>query len=152
MTVEEPTSIFFDNLNQMLESTLGKVRSTTHKFAPIQDDVVNYIEGSFYSNLIRLYENNLNDKFFTLVKMKKDDKKALLEELSPFFDRAKVTFESTYNEGEVDFQLYQEFRRTIYEFGDDAYWLLLGVEKYADVIRCEHRIIQFKNDLISLIK
>jgi len=152
MTVEEPTSIFFDDLNLMLESTLGKVRSTTHKFAPIQDDVVNYIEGSFYSNLIRLYQNNLNDRFFTLVKMKKDDKNALLLELSPFFERSKVTFESTYNEGEVDFHLYQDFRRAIYEFGDDAYWLLLGVEKYADVIRCEHRIIQFKNDLISLTK
>ncbi|MCK7483189.1 MAG: hypothetical protein M0C28_43655 [Candidatus Moduliflexus flocculans] len=62
-------------------------------------------------------------------------KKPFSKNFSPFFDRAKVTFESTYNEGEVDFQLYQEFRRTIYEFGDDAYWLLLGVEKYADVIR-----------------
>lgn len=152
MTVEEPSTIFFDNLNQMLESTLGKVRSTTHKFAPIQDDVVNYIEGSFYSNLIRLYKNNLNDRFFSLVKMKNEDKKILLSELQPFFERAKVTFESTYNEGEVDFHLYQEFRRSIYEFGDDAYWLLLGVEKYADIIRCEHRIIQFKNDLLSLSK
>ena len=149
---EEPSNVFFDDLNQMLEATLNKVRSTTHKFAPIHEDVVNYVEGSFYSNLIRLYQNNLNERFFALVKMKKEDKKALLEELGPFFDRARVTFESTYNEGEVGFHVYQDFRKTIYDFGDDAYWLLLGVEKYADIIRCEHRIIQFKNDLLSLQK
>jgi len=92
----------------------------------------------------------VNEKFFRVVNMSRKDRQQLLAILRPYFDRANATYEEIYNKGEVDFQMYQDFRRAIYEFGDDAYWLLLGVERYADVIRCEHRIIQFKNELLDM--
>lgn len=150
MAMDENTTVFYDNLCQLIEGTEKIMRSTTHKYAPLQDDAVNYVEGAFYSNLIRLFQQNLNDKFFRLVKMSKKDRDELVNGLRPFFLRAKDTSESSFNKGEVDFHLYQDFRRAIYNFGDDSYWLLLGVEKYADLIKCEHRIIQFKNEVVSL--
>jgi hypothetical protein len=150
MALDESNTVFYDNLCQLIEGTERIMRSTTHKYAPLQDDAVNYVEGAFYSNLIRLFQQNLNEKFFRLVKMSKRDKDELVSGLKPFFSRAKDTSESSFNKGEVDFHLYQDFRRAIYDFGDDAYWLLLGVEKYADLIKCEHRIIQFKNEVLSL--
>jgi len=150
MVPEETDSLFYDNLCQLIEGTERTMRSTTHKYAPLQDDVINYVEGAFYANLIRLYQNNMNDKFFRVVKMKGSDREELMNLLRPFFKKAKDTAESSYNKGEVTFHLYQEFRGLLYDFGDDVYWLLLGVEKYADIIRCEHRIIQFKNEVASL--
>jgi hypothetical protein len=150
MPLDESNTAFYDNLCQLIENTERIMRSTTHKYAPLQDDAINYVEGALYSNLIRLYQQNLNDKFFRLVKMSRRDKEELIEGLQPFFTRAKDTSESSFNKGEVDFYLYQDFRRAIYDFGDDAYWLLLGVERYSDMIKCEHRIIQFKNEVISL--
>lgn len=152
MPLDEKNTVFYDNLCQLIEGTEKIMRSTTHKYAPLQDDAVNYVEGAFYSNLIRLYQQNLNAKFFDLVKMSRRDKEELVTGLKPFFLRAKDTAESSFNKGEVDFHFYQDFRRAIYDFGDDAYWLLLGVEKYADLIKCEHRLIQFKNELSSLVR
>ncbi|MBN1539674.1 MAG: hypothetical protein JW939_05970 [Candidatus Thermoplasmatota archaeon] len=150
MTLNESSRVFYDSLCQLIEGTEKIIRSTTHRYAPLHDDAINYVEGAFYSNLIKLYRQNLNARFFKNVKMTKKDSEALLELLRPFFKRAKDTADSTFNKGEVDFHVYQDFRRTIYDFGDDAYWLLLGVERYADVIRCEHRMIQFKNEIASL--
>ncbi len=149
MTEEEPENPFYVQFDQLIVSTQKKIRTTTHRYAPLIDDTINYIEGALYSNLIRLYEKNLNDHFFDLVRMNKRDRQQLRIILQNYFKRANETYDEVYNKGEVDFLLYQDFRRTIYAFGDDAYWLLLGVEKYADIIRCEHRIIQFKNDLIK---
>ena len=150
MSAGESDNVFFENLCQLIEGTEKIMRSTTHKYAPLQVDAVNYVEGAFYSNLIRLFRNNLNKKFFNMVKMGKEDTTELNLQLIPFFEKADATAESNFNQGEVDFHLYQDFRRTIYDFGDDVYWLLLGVEKYADLIRCEHRIIQFKNEVMEL--
>jgi hypothetical protein len=152
MVSEEPDSLFYDNLCQLIEGTERTMRSTTHKYAPLQEDVINYVEGAFYANLIRLYQNNLNDKFFRVVKMSSKDRGELMDLLRPFFKKARDTAESSYNKGEVTFHLYQEFRSTLYDFGDDVYWLLLGVERYAEIIRCEHRIIQFKNEVSSLLR
>ena len=152
MVQEEGETAFYDSLCQLIEGTEKIMRSTTHRYAPLQDDAVNYVEGAFYSNMIRLFQQNLNEKFFRLVKMRKDDSEELLNLLRPFFRRAKDTAESSFNKGEVDFHIYQDFRRTIYDFGDDAYWLLLGVEKYADIIRCEHRVIQFKNEITQMAR
>lgn len=150
MTPDESSKVFYDTLCQLIEGTEKIMRSTTHRYAPLHNDAINYVEGAFYSNLIKLYKQNLNSRFFKMVRMKKKDSEALFDLLRPFFKRAKDTAESTYNKGEVDFHVYQDFRRTIYDFGDDVYWLLLGVERYADIIRCEHRIIQFKNEITSL--
>jgi hypothetical protein len=149
MASEEPENPFFDQLEQLILSTQEKMRSTTHRYAPLLDDSINYIEGALYSNLIRLYEKNLNEKFFQMVRMNRRDRQQLLSLLNPFFRRAKETHDEVYNKGEVDFQFYQDFRRIIYGFGDDTYWLLLGVERYADLIRCEHRVIQFKNEMLK---
>ncbi|MFW3146665.1 MAG: hypothetical protein ACMUIE_07625 [Thermoplasmatota archaeon] len=148
----EADSSFYDNLCQLIESTEKIIRSTTHKYAPLHEDAVNYVEGAFYSNMIRLYQNNLNEKFFKLVKMNGEDRRDLNDLLGPYFEKAKETSESTFNKGEVDFHLYQDFRRTLYDFGDDTYWLLLGVERYAQILKCEHRIIQFKNEILSTIR
>ena len=150
MPKEEKNTAFYDNLCQLIESTERIMRSTTHKYAPLRNDAVNYLEGAFYSNLIKLYKNNLNKKFFDMVNITEDDREYFLELLHPFFSKADDTSESSFNKGEVDFHVYQDFRRIIYDFGDDVYWLLLGVEKYADIIRCEHRIIQFKNEMADL--
>lgn len=139
---------FYEQLCQLIESTQKKMASTTHGYEALREDSINYIEGSFYSNLIRLYEKNLNGDFFKMVKMNRRDRAYLLSILKPFFKNANDTYDEVYNKGEVDFFMYLDFRRAIYNFGDDAYWLLLGVEKYADIIRCEHRIIQFKNDIL----
>jgi hypothetical protein len=152
MALDESSSVFYDNLSQLIEGTEKIMRSTTHRYAPLQDDAINYLEGAFYANLIRLLQQNLNDKFFKVVKMSKKDREELLNILRPFFKRAKDTSESSFNKGEMDFHLYQDFRRSIYDFGDDAYWLLLGVEKYADIIKCEHRIIQFKNEVAGMTR
>jgi hypothetical protein len=152
MVQNENQEVFYENLCQLIENTEKIMRSTTHRYAPLQDDAINYVEGAFYANLIRLYQQNLNQKFFRVVKMSKSDKEELLGILRPFFRRAKDTSESSFNKGEIDFHIYQDFRRAIYDFGDDAYWLLLGVEKYADLIRCEHRIIQFKNEVTGMIQ
>jgi len=149
MANEESDTVFYDSLCQLIEGTEKIMRSTTHRYEPLQDDAVNYVEGAFYSNLIKLFQQNLNEKFFRLVRMSRTDREELQEVLKPFFKRAKDTSESSYNKGEMDFYVYQEFRKTLYDFGDDAYWLLLGVEKYADMIKCEHRIIQFKNEISS---
>ncbi|MBN1389157.1 MAG: hypothetical protein JXA22_00785 [Candidatus Thermoplasmatota archaeon] len=150
MSLDESSTVFYGSLCQLIEGTERTMRSTTHRYAPLHDDAINYVEGAFYSNLIRLYQQNLNVKFFKMVKMSKNDRNALLGLLHPFFKNATDTSESTYNKGEVDFHMYQDFRKTIYDFGDDTYWLLLGVERYADLIKCEHRIIQFKNEVASL--
>ena len=152
MALDESSSVFYDNLSQLIEGTEKIMRSTTHRYAPLQDDAINYLEGAFYANLIRLLQQNLNDKFFKVVKMSKKDREELLNLLRPFFKKAKDTSESSFNKGEIDFHFYQDFRRSIYDFGDDAYWLLLGVEKYADIIRCEHRIIQFKNEVAGMTR
>jgi len=152
MVSEESDTAFYDSLCQLIEGTEKIMRSTTHRYEPLQNDAVNYIEGAFYSNLIRLFQQNLNQKFFKLVKMSRPDREQLIELLRPFFKRAKDTSESSYNKGEMDFYVYQDFRKTLYDFGDDAYWLLLGVEKYADIIKCEHRIIQFKNEIASMAR
>lgn len=152
MPLDEKNSAFYDNLCQLIDKTERIARSTTHKYAPLQGDTVNYVEGAFYSNLIRLYQTNLNDKFFKVVKMNRNDRDDLLDLLDPFFRRSKETSESSFNKGEVDFHSYQDFRRIIFDFGDDAYWLLLGVEKYAEIIKCEHRIIQFKNELVEIMR
>ena len=150
MVDEEQSSAFYKNLCQLIDSSEKIMDSTTHKYAPLKEDIVNYVEGAFYSNLIKLYRNNLNKKFFNMVNISKDDRDYLLDILSPFFEKAEQTSNSSFNKGNVDFHLYQDFRRLIYDFGDDVYWLLLGVEKYADIIRCEHRIIQFKNEIADL--
>lgn len=139
---------FYDQLCQLIDSTMRKMASSTHGYEALKEDSINYIEGAFYSNLIRLFEKNLNDDFFKMVKMSRRDRSYLLSILKPFFKSANDTYDEVYNKGEVDFFLYQEFRKVIYNFGDDVYWLLLGVEKYADMIKCEHRIIQFKNDIL----
>ena len=152
MPFDENDTAFYDNLCQLIEKTEKIMRSTTHKYAPLQRDAVNYVEGAFYSNMVRLYQTNLNEKFFKVVKMTRQDRDDLLDLLRPFFKKAKETSESSFNKGEVDFHLYQDFRRITFDFGDDAYWLLLGVEKYADLIKCEHRIIQFKNELVDIIR
>ena len=149
---EETVNAFFDNLCQLIEATEKMMRSTTHKYAPLAEDAVNYVEGAFYSNLIRLYQNNLNEKFFETVRMGKRDRDRFMDLVGPYFERALETHESTFNKGEMDFFVYQDFRRIVYEFGDDTYWLLLGVERYADVIRCEHRLIQFKNEIADLME
>ena len=150
MATEDAQNPFYDQLCQLISSTQKKIGTTTHRYAPLKDDMINYVEGAFYSNLIRLYQKNLNMGFFELVQMSSKDKIYLKNILDPFFQRSKDTHEEVYNKGEIDFHIYQDFRRSIYDFGDDAYWLLLGVEKYADIIRCEHRIIQFKNDLLDM--
>lgn len=150
MVKKEDQNPFYDQLIQLIDSTEKKMLSTTHRYEPLKEDAMNYVEGAFYSNLIRLFRKNLNPEFFQTVNMSPRDRHYLESILKPYFERANQTFEEVYNKGEVDFFLYQDFRRTIYEFGDDAYWLLLGVEKYAEIIRCEHRIIQFKNEVLSL--
>ncbi len=149
MPEEESENPFYEQLEKLIRSTQLKMRTTTHRYAPLIDDMINYVEGALYSNLIRLYQKNMNEEFFEMVKMNRRDRQQLRNLLEPFFTRANETYEEIFNKGEVDFLMYQDFRRTIYGFGDDAYWLLLGVEKYADIIRCEHRIIQFKNDLLG---
>jgi hypothetical protein len=150
MVDEGQNTAFYDNLCQLIEKSENIMSSTTHKYAPLKEDIVNYVEGAYYSNLIKLYRNNLNKKFFKMVKISDDDRDYLVDILKPFFEKAEQTSNSSFNKGNVDFHLYQDFRRLIYDFGDDVYWLLLGVEKYADIIRCEHRIIQFKNELSEL--
>ncbi|OYT45598.1 hypothetical protein B6U90_02975 [Thermoplasmatales archaeon ex4484_6] len=150
MKEEEDQNPFYDQLCQLIGSTQKRIKSSPHHYAALREDTINYIEGAFYANLVRLFQKNLNEKFFRVVNMSRKDRQQLLAILRPYFDRANATYEEIYNKGEVDFQMYQDFRRAIYEFGDDAYWLLLGVERYADVIRCEHRIIQFKNELLDM--
>ncbi len=139
----EDQNQFYDQLCQLIASTQKKMASATHGYEALKGDSINYIEGAFYSNLIRLLEKN-----FTMVKMSKRDRQYLSSILKPYFTSANETHNEVYNKGEVDFFMYQDFRKAIYNFGDDVYWLLLGVEKYADMIRCEHRIIQFKNDIL----
>jgi len=148
---EEPSdNPFYDNLSQLISGTENVIRSASHRFRPIQQDGINYVEGTFYSNIMLLFKHNLNVKYFKAVKMEKEDAVELRRRLAPFFKRAQDTTKNIYNKGEVDFLLYQDFRREVYDFGDDAYWLLLGVERYIDLIACELRIIQFKNDMLQL--
>ena len=151
MASEESPSAFYDEFCQLIENTRKVIDSTTHKFRPLHGDMANYVEGAFYSNLIRLYKKNLNVKYFRKVKMSKDDRVMLWNLLKPYFKRADESYDNVYNKGEVDFHVYQDFRSTIFDFGSDAYWLLLGVERYADIITCEHRLIQFKVEMESLI-
>jgi hypothetical protein len=148
MVEEDNDSQFYDQLCQLIASNQKKMSSATHGYEALREDSINYIEGAFYSNLIRLFEKNLNEDFFKMVKMNRRDRQYLFSILKPYFSSASETHDEVYNKGEVDFFLYQEFRKAVYNFGDDTYWLLLGVEKYADIIRCEHRIIQFKNDIL----
>ncbi|MGA1820958.1 MAG: hypothetical protein ACMUIG_00365 [Thermoplasmatota archaeon] len=152
MAVDESSSNeFYDNLCRLIDMTERKIRSSTHHYGPLVVDAVNYVTGAFYANLIRLYQHNMNEEFFRTVDMSREDQEELRYRLNPFFHRANVTDESVFNEGDLNFFVYQDFRRTIYDFGDDAYWLLLGVEGHADIIRCEHRIIKFKTDILSLM-
>ena len=143
---------FYSNLSALIDNTERTIRNSTHNYLPLIDDAVNYVEAALYSNLIRLYAHNLNEDFFKRVKMGREDMKAFMELMGLYFERAKRTSESSYNEGEVDFTLYQEFRASVHDFGDDVYWLLLGVEKYADIIACEHRLITFKNSMQEIIR
>jgi hypothetical protein len=147
-----PDNEFYANLSALIDTTERTIRNSTHNYLPLIDDAVNYVEAALYSNLIRLYAHNLNEDFFKRVRMGKDDRIEFLNIMSPFFIRAKQTSESSYNQGDVDFSLYQEFRLAVHNFGDDSYWLLLGVEKYADLISCEHRLITFKNSMQDLIR
>ncbi|MGA1819551.1 MAG: hypothetical protein ACMUHU_00935, partial [Thermoplasmatota archaeon] len=103
MVNEESETAFYDSLCQLIEGTEKIMRSTTHRYEPLQDDAVNYVEGAFYSNLIRLYQQNLNEKFFKMVRMSMTDRGELQEVMRPFFKRAKDTSESSYNKGEMDF-------------------------------------------------
>lgn len=152
MEGKAPENEFYANLSALIEATERTIRNSTHNYLPLIDDAVNYVEASLYSNLIRLYAHNLNEDFFKRVRMAKEDKRDFMGLMSPYFLRAKQTSECSYNMGEVDFDLYQEFRLAVHGFGDDAYWLLLGVEKYADVIACEHRLITFKNTMKEFIR
>jgi hypothetical protein len=145
-----PANEFYDNLCRLIDMTERNIRKSTHHYGPLVVDAVNYVTGAFYANLIRLYQHNMNEGFFKTVDMTREDRDELIYRLTPFFKRANITDESVFNEGELNFYVYQDFRRTIYDFGDDAYWLLLGVEEHADIIRCEHRIIKFKTDILSL--
>lgn len=146
----EGSTEFFDNLCSLIEVTERKIMRSTHGYEPLIEDAINYVMGAYYANLIRLYQHNLNKEFFDLVRMSNEDRRELLHRLHPFFKRANETDESVFNKGELNFEVYQKFRRTIYNFGDDAYWLLLGVEEYADTIKCEHRLIKFRTELFSL--
>jgi hypothetical protein len=147
-----PDNAFYANLSALIDTTERTIRNSTHNYIPLIDDAVNYVEAALYSNLIRLYAHNLNEDFFKRVRMGKDDRAEFLNIMAPYFLRARQTSESSYNQGEVDFTLYQEFRLAVHNFGDDAYWLLLGVEKYADIIACEHRVITFKNSMQELVR
>lgn len=148
---ESSANEFYDKLCRLIYMTERKIRSSTHHYEPLVIDAVNYVTGAFYANLIRLYQHNMNEGFFKTVDMSPEDRDELLYRLSPFFHRANITDESVFNEGDLNFQVYQDFRRTVYDFGDDAYWLLLGVEEHAGIIKCEHRIIKFKTDILSLL-
>jgi len=150
MDVKGENNEFYRNLSSLVDGTERTIRESTHNYIALIDDAVNYVEASLYSNLIRLYQHNLNDAFFERVKMNPRDREDLLALLQDYFERARATSEGNYNEGEVDFHLYQEFRSAIYDFGDDAYWLLLGMERYADLIACEHRLITFKRSMNEL--
>ena len=150
MADEDTSNLFYDNLCQLIAGTENVIRSASHKFLAIQEDGINYVEGTFYSNLILLFKRNLSPGYFKVVHMDKEDALELKRRLKPFFKRAEDTTRNIYNKGEVTFILYQDFRKVIYNFGDDSYWLLLGTERYADIIACEHRIITFKNDMLSL--
>jgi len=143
---------FYRNLSQLIDATERTVRNSTHNYIPLLEDAANYVEAALYSNLIRLYEHNLNDSFFRKVNMGTEDRELLMDRTNVFFERAKATSESDYNVGEVDFHVYQDFRATIHDFGDDTYWLLLGVERYADLISCEHRLLAFKSSIAELRK
>ena len=142
---------FYDKLCRLIDSTERRIKESTHRYGPLVEDTINYVIGAYYANLIRLYQHNLNRDFFQMVGMDPEDRKELLHRLYPFFKRANETDESVFNKGELNFDVYQDFRKTIYDFGDDAYWLLLGVEEYADTIKCEHRLIGFKTELYSLL-
>jgi hypothetical protein len=148
----EVSSEFYDNLCRLIDSTMKKVRSSTHGYSDLIEDTMNYVIGAYYANLIRLYQHNLNERFYRLVGMNREEREELHYRLAPYFRRANETDESVFNKGDLNFNVYQDFRSEIYEFGDDAYWLLLGVEEYANVIRCEHRIIQFKTDIKDIIE
>ena len=143
---------FYRNLSQLIDTTEKTIRNSTHNYLPLIEDAVNYVEAALYSNLIRLYQHNLNEDFFQKVKMGAEDRKEFTERMEGYFDRARTTSESSYNQGEVDFHLYQEFRGAVHDFGDDTYWLLLGVERYADLITCEHRLLAFKSTMNELRK
>jgi hypothetical protein len=138
---------FYRNLSQLINTTEKTIRNSTHNYLPLIDDTLNYVEAALYSNLIRLYEHNLNDDFFKKVNMGSDDRAEFMDLVGGYFERARSTSESNYNQGEVDFHLYQEFRAAVHDFGDDVYWLLLGVERYADLISCEHRLLAFKGSM-----
>lgn len=150
MEEKKPEGDFYRNFCSVVEGTERTISNSTHKYVPLLDDAANFVEATLYSNLIRLFEHNLNQGFFDKVKMAKRDRDELMEMLGPFFDRAKATSESSYNQGEVDFFTYQEFRTLVHDFGDDTYWLLLGVERYADLIACEHRLITFRKHMTEL--
>ena len=150
MDERTPEGEFYANFCSLVEGTERTIQNSTHKYVPLLDDAANFVEAALYSNIIRLFAHNLNDSFFERVKMSQRDRGKLMEMLEPYLDRAKATSESSYNQGEVDFFTYQEFKMLVHDFGDDAYWLLLGVEKYADLISCEHRLITFKKLLREL--
>ena len=143
---------FYKNLSQLIEATERTIRNSTHNYLPLIEDALNYVDAALYSNLIRLYEHNLTEEFYGKVKMGIEDRKEFMDIMGSYFERARITSESNYNQGEVDFHLYQDFRGAIHDFGDDVYWLLLGVEKYADLISCEHRVLAFRGAMNELRK
>lgn len=150
MDEKTPEGEFYANFCSLVEGTERTIQNSTHKYVPLLDDAANFVEATLYSNIIRLFAHNLNEAFFERVKMSQRDRGQLMEMLEPYLERARATSESSYNQGEVDFFTYQEFRTLVHDFGDDTYWLLLGVERYADLIACEHRLITFRKHMTEL--
>ena len=148
---ENSTNEFLKQLDNVIEQAKDLI-SGFLKSATIQKGLISMVEGFLYSNIIYNFRNNLNDENLREFNISNDELKSVDKEFKTIFERCNKTLESTFNLGEINHDIYQNFRKELKNISENSYNLLLQLEKEIDIISCQKSIDGFKKEVPKLEK
>jgi len=148
---ENSTNEFLKQLDTVIEQAKDLI-SGFLKSAIIPKGVISMVEGFLYSNIIYNFRNNLNEENLREFNISNDELKYVDKEFKTIFERCNKTLESTFNLGEINHDIYQNFRKELKNINVNSYNLLLQLEKEIDIISCQKSIDDFKKEVPKLGK
>jgi len=118
----------------------------------IRKHVIGVVEGFFYSNIIINFQNNLTKENLKECNISEKEANEIKKRFKEIFDKSSKNLKEGSSKKDINFNVYQKFKKDLNNLNKNASKLLLEVENFLDIKSCEESIEEFKEESKNLGK
>ena len=132
---------FLKDIQNLLKSADDLIR-TGNEFDVVIENVNDLVIGTYYSNLLKNFFDNLNEENIKEYSLDKSEIKEVQREFNALAKRANRNFTTATNKCKIYKKDYDEFKKELKRY-KSLFKLLLEIEKIMNKEKCDQEILHF---------